>query len=117
MPRGRPKKNPLPSTEQNPSPIPSNPTPSPKSKKQYPLCSRCHKEITSTNPFRINLSYLTSVASYHRQVSDDTPILCFECARGLSDTIDKFLISGGAKKKFEQSEGWLKYTIESKQEQ
>lgn len=101
MPRGRPKKNPIPTTEQQstPTPIPSILSP-PKSKKQYPLCSRCSKEITSTNPFRINLSYLTSVASYHRQVSDDTPILCFECARGLSDIIDKYLISGGAKKKF-----------------
>lgn len=113
MPRGRPKKNPLPIPEQSFPPTPEEklpPTPeeklpTPKSKKQYPLCSRCSKEITSTNPFRINLSYLTSVASYHRQVSDDTPILCFECARGLSDAIDKYLISGGAKKKFEHSEG------------
>ena len=104
MPRGRPKKNPLPTAEQSGPTAPEEKLPSPKSKKQYPLCSRCSKEITSTNPFRINLSYLTSVASYHRQVSDDTPILCFECARGLSDTIDKYLIGGGAKKKFEQPE-------------
>lgn len=109
MPRGRPRKNPLPIPVEQSAPTPSNsiltlsnPTPL-KSKKQYPLCSRCHKEITSTNPFRVNLSYLTSVASYHRQASDDTPVLCFECARGLSDAIDKYLISGGAKKKFTQS--------------
>ncbi len=109
MPRGRPRKNPLPTPVEQSTPTPSNsipsiPTLSPipsKSKKQYPLCSRCHKEIVSTNPFRVNLSYLTSVASYHRQASDDTPVLCFECARGLSDAIDKYLISGGAKKKFE----------------
>lgn len=101
MPRGRPKKiPPIPTTEQQSTSTTPEEKAFSKSKKQYPLCSRCSKEIISTNPFRINLSYLTSVASYHRRVSDDAPILCFECARGLSDTIDKYLVSGGAKKKF-----------------
>ena len=31
--------------------------------KQYPLCTRCGKPISNTNPFRVNLAYLTSVAS------------------------------------------------------
>ena len=70
--------------------------------KQYPLCTRCGKPISNTNPFRVNLAYLTSVASYHREVKEDVPILCNECAKGLSDTVDKYLISGGAKKKFER---------------
>ena len=69
--------------------------------KQYPLCTRCGKTISNTNPFRVNLAYLTSVASYHREVKEDVPILCNECAKGLSDAVDKYLISGGAKRKFE----------------
>lgn len=74
------------------------------SSKQYPLCTRCGKPITTTTPFRVNLAYLTSVASYHRNVAEDVPILCNECAKGLSDAVDKYLISGGAKSKFERNE-------------
>lgn len=70
--------------------------------KQYPICTRCGKPISNTNPFRVNLAYLTSVASYHREVKEDVPILCNECAKGLSDAVDKYLISGGAKRKFER---------------
>lgn len=70
--------------------------------KQYPLCTRCGKPITTTTPFRVNLAYLTSVASYHRKVAEDVPNLCNECAKGLSDAVDKYLISGGAKSKFER---------------
>ena len=73
----------------------------PSTSKQYPLCTRCGKPISNTNPFRVNLAYLTSVASYHREVKEDVPILCNDCAKGLSDAVDKYLISGGAKKKFE----------------
>lgn len=72
--------------------------------KQYPLCTRCGKPISNTNPFRVNLAYLTSVASYHREVKEDVPILCNECAKGLSDAVDKYLINGGAKRKFERDE-------------
>ena len=70
--------------------------------KQYPLCTRCGKPISNTNPFRVNLAYLTSVASYHREVKEDVPILCNDCAKGLSDAVDKYLINGGAKRKFER---------------
>lgn len=70
--------------------------------KQYPLCTRCGKPISNTNPFRVNLAYLTSVASYHREAKEDVPILCNDCAKGLSDAVDKYLISGGAKRKFER---------------
>ena len=70
--------------------------------KQYPLCTRCGNPISNTNPFRVNLAYLTSVASYHREVKEDVPILCNDCAKGLSDAVDKYLISGGAKRKFER---------------
>ena len=69
--------------------------------KQYPLCTRCGKPISNTNPFRVNLAYFTSVASYHREVKEDVPILCNDCAKGLSDAVDKYLINGGAKRKFE----------------
>lgn len=70
------------------------------SSKKYPICTRCGKDIVSTNPFRVNLAYLTSVASYHREVENDVPTLCNECAKGLSDVVDKYLINGGAKCKF-----------------
>lgn len=70
--------------------------------KQYPLCTRCGKPISNTNPFRVNLAYLTSVASYHREIKEDVPILCNECAKGLSDAVDKYLINGGAKRKFDR---------------
>ena len=73
----------------------------PSTSKQYPLCTRCGKPISNTNPFRVNLAYLTSVASYHREVKEDVPILCNDCAKGLSDAVDKYLINGGAKRKFE----------------
>lgn len=72
--------------------------------KQYPLCTRCGKPISNTNPFRVNIAYLTSVASYHREVKEDVPILCNDCAKGLSDAVDKYLISGGAKRKFDRDE-------------
>ena len=72
--------------------------------KQYPLCTRCGKPISNNNPFRVNLAYLTYVASYHREVKEDVPILCKDCAKGLSDAVDKYLISGGAKRKFERDE-------------
>ena len=72
--------------------------------KQYPLCTRCGKPISNTNPFRVNLAYVTSVASYHREVKEDVPILCNDCAKGLSDAVDKYLISGGAKRKFDRDE-------------
>lgn len=71
--------------------------------KQYPLCTRCGKPITTTTPFRVNLAYLTSVASYHRNVAEDVPTLCNECAKGLSDAVDKYLINGGAKSKFSRN--------------
>lgn len=74
----------------------------PSTSKQYPLCTRCGKPISNTNPFRVNLAYLTSVASYHREVKEDVPILCNDCAKGLSDAVDRYLISGGAKRKFER---------------
>ena len=70
--------------------------------KQYPLCTRCGEPISNTNPFRVNLAYLTSVASYHREVKEDVPTLCNDCAKGLSDAVNKYLISGGAKRKFER---------------
>ena len=120
MPRGRPRKNPLPSPVTNTLSTPSAPinkenveeneneestlTLSTKGRKpipkSYPICTRCGKEIETT-PFRINLSYLTSVASYYREVKDDVPSLCNECAKGLSKAVDDYLLNGGAKRKFE----------------
>ena len=73
---------------------------SPKVKKNnVPMCSRCGKEI-KTSVYRLNLTYLTSTPPWHRNIADDKPCLCKECANGLSDLIDKWFIEGGAETKF-----------------
>ena len=73
---------------------------SPKVKKNnVPVCSRCGKEI-KTSVYRLNLTYLTSTPPWRRNVADDKPCLCKECANGLSDLIDKWFIEGGAETKF-----------------
>lgn len=64
-----------------------------------PVCSRCGKEI-KTSVYRLNLTYLTSTPTWHRNVLDDKPCVCKECANGLSDLIDKWFIEGGAETRF-----------------
>ena len=86
---------------------------SPKVKKNnVPVCSRCGKEI-KTSVYRLNLTYLTSTPPWRRDVADDKPCLCKECANGLSDLIDKWFIEGGAETKFPVPE---KVTEEVKEE-
>ena len=68
-------------------------------KNNVPVCSRCGKEI-KTSVYRLNLTYLTSTPPWRRNVADDKPCLCKECANGLSDLIDKWFIEGGAETKF-----------------
>ena len=68
-------------------------------KNNVPVCSRCGKEI-KTSVYRLNLTYLTSTPPWHRNIADDKPCLCKECANGLSDLIDKWFIEGGAETKF-----------------
>ena len=68
-------------------------------KNNVPVCSRCGKEI-KTSVYRLNLTYLTSTPPWHRNIADDKPCLCKECASELSGIIDKWLIEGGAETKF-----------------
>ena len=83
---------------ENPSEAERNISPKVK-KNNVPVCSRCGKEI-KTSVYRLNLTYLTSTPPWHRNIADDKPCLCKECANGLSDLIDKWFIEGGAETKF-----------------
>ena len=56
----------------------------------FNLCDICGKKFKTT-PRYLNLSYLTSVAGYHRECSDRI-MLCNDCAIEISDVIDKWII-------------------------
>ncbi len=116
MPRGRPRKNPLPETESITSvkeviketkAIKENTVPKGYeflTQAQYdklPECNRCHKKIVSGER-NINLTYLTGMAPWHRNVSLDRVCLCHECGKELNDLIDNWLINDGkgVKEKF-----------------
>lgn len=110
MPRGRPRKNPLPVETEVKSPVkaPAKETQQEapdKSKKEkedkFPKCDRCHKKIVSSER-RINLTYLTGMATWHREVSLDKVSLCFDCCKELNKIIDDWLIDKGkgVKQKF-----------------
>lgn len=113
MPRGRPRKNPLPATETK-EPIKEVKETEVKETKdikegklpkgyefltqaQYdklPECNRCHKKIISGER-NINLTYLTGMAPWHRTVSLDKICLCSDCAKELNKIIDDWLINDG----------------------
>lgn len=123
MPRGRPRKNPLPEVEEensqstiNKNPPPSteikNPLPdttsaavsapsasipsflSPSEYDKLPFCDRCHEKIISGEK-NINLTILTAMASWHRDVNKDRICLCTNCAKELNKVIDEFLLNNG----------------------
>lgn len=110
MPRGRPRKNPLPETE-SATPVVAPAKENAKEGKetklpkgyefltqvQYdklPECNRCHKKIISGEK-NINLTYLTGMAPWHREVGLDRVCLCSDCGRELNAIIDKWLINDG----------------------
>lgn len=113
MPRGRPRKNPLPTIETI-EPIKTDSINEAKETKevkedklpkgyefltqaQYdklPECNRCHKKIVSGEK-NINLTYLTSMAPWHRRVSLDRVRLCNDCGKELNEMIDSWLINNG----------------------
>ena len=106
MPRGRPRKNPLSETEiVAPAKEIKKETKETKIPKGYefltqaqydklPECSRCHKKIVSGER-NINLTYLTSMAPWHRSVSLDRVCLCTDCGKELNGIIDNWLINDG----------------------
>lgn len=108
MPRGRPRKNPLPVETEINKPVKTESVKEVKGDKlpkgyefltqaQYDNlseCSRCHKKIISGEK-TINLTYLTGMAPWHRMVSLDRVYLCNECGRELNELIDNWLINDG----------------------
>ena len=111
MPRGRPRKNPLPVEAEISEPVKTEPVKEVKEVKegklpkgyefltqaQYdklPECSRCHKKIVSGEK-NINLTYLTGMAPWHRMVGLNRVCLCNECGRELNELIDNWLINDG----------------------
>lgn len=121
MPRGRPRKNPLPITDTvttNSSgdvvkEVSSETTKTenvneievevetvnkgrPK-KDDTPRCVCCKEPIYSGR--RLNLSLLTTLASYHFAVEEMQPYICSRCASDLGEVINKWLIKHGAEVK------------------
>ena len=121
MPRGRPRKNPLPITDTvttNSSvdvvkEVSSETTKTedvnemevevetvnkgrPK-KDDTPRCVCCKEPVYSGR--RLNLSLLTTLASYHFAVEEMQPYICSRCASDLGEIINKWLINHGAEVK------------------
>ena len=121
MPRGRPRKNPLPITDTvttNSSvdvvkEVSSETTKTedvnemevevetvnkgrPK-KDDTPRCVCCKEPVYSGR--RLNLSLLTTLASYHFAVEEMQPYICSRCASDLGEVINKWLIKHGAEVK------------------
>ena len=121
MPRGRPRKNPLPITDTvttNSSgdvvkKVSSGATKTenvnemgvevetvnkgrPK-KDDTPRCVCCKEPVYSGR--RLNLSLLTTLASYHFAVEEMQPYICSRCASDLGEVINKWLINHGAEVK------------------
>lgn len=103
MPRGRPRKNPLPVEAEINEPVKEvKEGKLPKGYKfltqaQYDKlfeCDRCHKKIISGEK-NINLTYLTGMAPWHRRVSLDRVCLCSDCSKELNEMIDSWLINDG----------------------
>lgn len=121
MPRGRPRKNPLPvidtvttnSSEDVVKEVSSETTKTedinemgvevetvnkgrPK-KDDTPRCVCCKEPVYSGR--RLNLSLLTTLASYHFAVEEMQPYICSRCASDLGEVINKWLIKHGAEVK------------------
>ena len=110
MPRGRPRKNPPPVEVKVTEPVKEASEEKENGKEnklpkgyefltqaQYdklPQCNRCHKKIISGEK-NINLTYLTGMAPWHRNVSLDRVCLCNDCSRELNEMIDNWLINDG----------------------
>ena len=120
MPRGRPRKNPLPiidtvttnSSENVVKEVSSETTKTEdvsevelegnvsskgKKKDDTPRCVCCKEPVYSGR--RLNLSLLTTLASYHFAVDEMQPYICSRCASDLGEVINKWLIKHGAEVK------------------
>lgn len=121
MPRGRPRKNPLPiidtvttnSSGDVVKEVSSETTKTEDSnemevevetinkgrpkKDDTPRCICCKEPVYSGR--RLNLSLLTTLASYHFAVEEMQPYICSRCASDLGEVINKWLIKHGAEVK------------------
>lgn len=112
MPRGRPRKNPLSVTDI----VTTNSSETTKTedsnemgvevgavnkgrpkKDDTPRCVCCKEPVYSGR--RLNLSLLTTLASYHFAVEEMQPYICSKCASDLGEVINKWLINHGAEVK------------------
>lgn len=121
MPRGRPRKNPLPITDTVTTNSSGNVVKEVSSettktedvnkmevevetvnkgrpkKDDTPRCVCCKEPVYSGR--RLNLSLLTTLASYHFAVEEMQPYICSRCASNLGEVINKWLINHGAEVK------------------
>lgn len=63
-------------------------------KDDTPRCVCCKEPVYSGR--RLNLSLLTTLASYHFAVEEMQPYICSRCASDLGEVINKWLIKHGA---------------------
>lgn len=69
--------------------------------KEYRKCDRCGKEIYC-EPWKIDTNILTGKAEYWRSIPRRLSV-CGECAKELSDLVEKFFLEKGIlKKNFEE---------------
>ena len=66
-------------------------------KDDTPRCVCCKEPVYSGR--RLNLSLLTTLASYHFAVEEMQPYICSMCASDLGEVINKWLIKHGAEVK------------------
>lgn len=66
-------------------------------KDDTPRCVCCKEPVYSGR--RLNLSLLTTLASYHFAVEEMQPYICNRCASDLGEVINKWLIKHGAEVK------------------
>ena len=66
-------------------------------KDDTPRCVCCKEPVYSGR--RLNLSLLTTLASYHFAVEEMQPYICSRCASNLGEVINKWLINHGAEVK------------------
>ena len=75
----------------------------PKSQKEYPTCDLCGAECMCDR-IKLNLTYLTGKATWHREVEQDLFYLCHDCGREMNKMIDDWLLEHGAERKFQSLE-------------
>lgn len=121
MPRGRPRKNPLPVTDTVTTNSSGNvvkevssettkiedvnkmkvevetATKNRPKKDDTPRCVCCKEPVYSGR--RLNLSLLTTLAPYHFAIEEMQPYICSRCASDLGEVINKWLIKHGAEVK------------------